>query len=142
MAAVRDGHIFSGGELEVNLFPLRSKLRIPALRVPRIAILAAALIWIACVAGFDLAGTTLDDKRVQATPAAQSATTPSATELKGKSDRENSIMDAAELAATADKLRDELKKIDVNVLPLASIQKTQSMEKLAKKIKGESGVAH
>ena len=45
--------------------------------------------------------------------------------------------DAAELSALADQLRDELKKMNVNVLPLDVIEKTQKLEKLARKIKGE-----
>ena len=46
--------------------------------------------------------------------------------------------DAAELSALADQLRDELNKMNVNVFSLDVIQKTQEVEKLAKKIKGEA----
>jgi len=55
-----------------------------------------------------------------------------------KSNLEKSKTDAAELSALADQLRDELKKMNVNVLPLDVIEKTQKLEKLAKKIKGEA----
>ena len=46
--------------------------------------------------------------------------------------------DAAALSALADQLRDELNKMNVNVFPLDVIQKTEEVEKLAKKIKGEA----
>jgi hypothetical protein len=55
-----------------------------------------------------------------------------------KSNLEKARTDAAELSALADQLRDELKKMNVNVLPLDVIEKTQKLEKLAKKIKGEA----
>jgi hypothetical protein len=45
--------------------------------------------------------------------------------------------DAAELSALADQLRDQLNKTNVNILSLDIIQKTEEIEKLAKKIKGE-----
>jgi hypothetical protein len=46
--------------------------------------------------------------------------------------------DAAELSALADQLRDELSKTNINVFPLDVLEKTQKVEKLAKKIKGEA----
>ncbi|HXW16547.1 MAG TPA: hypothetical protein VEN79_18700 [Terriglobia bacterium] len=46
--------------------------------------------------------------------------------------------DAAELSALADQLRDQLNKSNVNILSLDIIQKTEEIEKLAKKIKGEA----
>ncbi len=46
--------------------------------------------------------------------------------------------DAAELSALADKLRDELNKMNANVFSLDVLQKTEEVEKLAKKIKGEA----
>jgi hypothetical protein len=55
-----------------------------------------------------------------------------------KSKLEKTKTDAAELSALADKLRDELKKMNVNVFSLDVIQKTEEVEKLAKKIKGEA----
>ena len=51
---------------------------------------------------------------------------------------ERAKADAAELSALADQLRDQLKKMNVNVLSLDVIQKTEAIEKLAKKIKGEA----
>jgi hypothetical protein len=55
-----------------------------------------------------------------------------------KSNFEKTKSDAAELCALADQLRDELKTMNVNVLPLDVIQKTEAVEKLARKIKGEA----
>jgi len=55
-----------------------------------------------------------------------------------KSNLEKTRTDAAELSALADQLRDELKKMNVNVLPLDVIDKTEKVEKLAKKVKGEA----
>jgi hypothetical protein len=55
-----------------------------------------------------------------------------------KSKLDKTKADAAELSALADQLRDELNKMNVNVFSLDVIQKTQEVEKLAKKIKGEA----
>ena len=59
-------------------------------------------------------------------------------EEKEKSNLEKTRADAAELSALADQLRDELKKMNVNVLSLDVIEKTEKLERLAKKIKGEA----
>jgi len=64
--------------------------------------------------------------------------TPMEKEEPKKSNLERTRTDAAELSALADQLRDELKKMNVNVLPLDVIEKTQRLEKLARKIKGEA----
>ena len=64
--------------------------------------------------------------------------TPKEKEESKKSNLEKTRSDAAELSALADQLSDELKKMNVNVLPLDVIEKTQKLEKLAKKIKGEA----
>ncbi|MGO8789972.1 MAG: hypothetical protein ACLQVL_21660 [Terriglobia bacterium] len=55
-----------------------------------------------------------------------------------KSKLEKTKTDAAELSTLADQLRDELNKMNVNILPIDVIQKTEKVEKLAKKIKGEA----
>ena len=47
--------------------------------------------------------------------------------------------DVAELSALAEQLRNELQKTNVNVLSLNILQKSEAIEKLAKKIKGEAG---
>lgn len=46
--------------------------------------------------------------------------------------------DAAELSTLADQLRDELNKMNANVFSLDVLQKTEQVEKLARKIKGEA----
>jgi hypothetical protein len=46
--------------------------------------------------------------------------------------------DAAELSTLADQIRDELKTSNVNVLSFDVLQKTEAIEKLARKIKGEA----
>jgi hypothetical protein len=55
-----------------------------------------------------------------------------------KSDIEKTQDDAAALSALADQLRDELNKMNANVLALDVIHKTEEVEKLARKIKGEA----
>jgi hypothetical protein len=55
-----------------------------------------------------------------------------------KSPLEQTRSDAAELSALAEQLRDELNKMNVNVLSLDVLAKTEKLEKLAKKIKDES----
>jgi len=64
--------------------------------------------------------------------------TPKEKEEPKKSNLEKTRTDAAELSALADQLRDELNKMNANVLALDVIEKTQRLEKLAKKIKGEA----
>jgi hypothetical protein len=51
---------------------------------------------------------------------------------------EKANSDAAELSDLADQLRDQLHRTDINMLSLTIIQKTEAIEKLAKKIKGEA----
>ncbi len=55
-----------------------------------------------------------------------------------KSKRERTKADAAELSALADQLRDQLNKMNVHVLSLDVLQKTQAIENLARKIKAEA----
>ena len=55
-----------------------------------------------------------------------------------KSKLEKTKTDAAQLSALADQLREEIDKMNVNVLSLNVIQKTEEVEKLARKIKGEA----
>lgn len=63
---------------------------------------------------------------------------PKPKEEPKKTSREKAKSDAAELSTLADQLRDQLNKINVNVLSLDVIQKTEEIEKLAKQIKGEA----
>jgi hypothetical protein len=51
-----------------------------------------------------------------------------------KAEHLKSIEDARELARLADALKLDLEKNDQNVLPLATLKKTEEIEKLAKKI--------
>jgi hypothetical protein len=64
--------------------------------------------------------------------------TPKPKEEPKKSNFEKTKTDAAELSALADQLRDELNKMNVNVFSLDVLQKTEKLEQLAKKIKGEA----
>ena len=63
---------------------------------------------------------------------------PKQNEDGEKSNHENAKADAAELSALADQLHDELKKMNKNVFSLAVVKKTEEIERLAKKIKGEA----
>lgn len=65
-------------------------------------------------------------------------TIPKQYDQSKKSPLERTKTDAAELSLLADQLRDELDKTNVNVLPFDVIQKTEKVEKLARKIKGEA----
>lgn len=51
-----------------------------------------------------------------------------------KAEHAKSIDDARELAKLADEVRLDLEKNDQNVLPLATLKKTEEIEKLARKI--------
>ena len=63
---------------------------------------------------------------------------PKEKEEPKKSGLDKTKADAAELSALADQLRDELSKTNINVFPLDVLEKTQKLEKLAKKIKAEA----
>ena len=69
------------------------------------------------------------------------AAAPAASDPKAdtkKTSLQKTQDDAAELSALADKLRDELNKMNSNVFALDVLQKTEEVEKLARKIKGEA----
>jgi len=68
----------------------------------------------------------------------QAASSSTGKQNPRKTSLEKTRDDAAELSEVADQLRDELNKMDVNVLSLDVIRKTEKVEELAKKIKGES----
>lgn len=65
------------------------------------------------------------------------ATTPKQASLRS-SPGEKAKADAAELSDLADQLRDELHRTDINIFSINIIQKTEAIEKLTKKIKGEA----
>jgi hypothetical protein len=71
-------------------------------------------------------------------PNAQAAVSAAKQEPPESSSGEKARADAAELAELANQLRDQLHRTDFNILSLNIIQKTEAIEKLAKKIKGES----
>ena len=86
---------------------------------------------------------TLTPKNSQEVPnsAPNVATAPTVPKQKGearKSNIEKTQDDAAALCALADQLRDELNKMNANVFSLDVIQKTEEVEKLVRKIKGEA----
>lgn len=73
--------------------------------------------------------------------AADNQTAPNIPKLKEepkKSKPDKRKTDAAELSALADQLNSELNNINVNILSIDILQKTEEIEKLAKKIKGEA----
>ena len=53
-----------------------------------------------------------------------------------KADREKNIEEVRQLAKLAVEVRDEIEKTEAFVLPLATIKKTEEIEKLAKRIRG------
>ena len=63
---------------------------------------------------------------------------PKPKEEPRKSNLEKTKSDAAALSALADQLRDELNKMNVNILSVDVIEKSEKVEQLAKKIKGEA----
>jgi hypothetical protein len=69
---------------------------------------------------------------------AQAAVTAPKQEPLKSSPGEQAKADVAELSDLADQLRDQLHRTDINILSLNIIQKTEAIEKLAKKIKGEA----
>jgi len=51
-----------------------------------------------------------------------------------KADYQKTLEDARELSKLADELKADLEKSDYNVLPLATLKKTEDIDKLAKRI--------
>jgi pyruvate/2-oxoglutarate dehydrogenase complex dihydrolipoamide acyltransferase (E2) component len=62
---------------------------------------------------------------------------PEQKSAQPKSSRDEAKTDAAQLSALADQLHDEMNKSNIHVLSLDILQKTEQIEKLARKIKGE-----
>jgi hypothetical protein len=65
-------------------------------------------------------------------------TTPKQQGEPKESNLEKTRTEAAELSALADQLRDELNRITFDIFSLGIIEKTEKVEKLAKKIKGQA----
>ena len=121
--------------------PPRLKLR--GFILPLGVVVAAALVWLTTVSVRSAQDpASLKNGDVLSPPAAvNNASHPDAPKEKAepkKSNLDKTKTDAAELSALADQLRDELNKMNVNVFSLDVIQKTEEVEKLAKKIKGEA----
>ena len=53
-----------------------------------------------------------------------------------KADHEKDVADARDLARLAAELKDEIEKGDAHVLSIATLKKTEEIEKLAKRIRG------
>jgi hypothetical protein len=53
-----------------------------------------------------------------------------------KQQHDEALKDAERLIATAEDLRDELRKAGMFVVPVSSVKKTEEIEKLAKRIRG------
>jgi hypothetical protein len=53
-----------------------------------------------------------------------------------KEQHEQALKDATDLIAVAEQLRDELQKAGNYVVPVASVKKTEEIEKLARRIRG------
>ena len=53
-----------------------------------------------------------------------------------KEQHEQALKDAADLIAVAEQLRDELQKAGDYVVPVASVKKTEEIERLARRIRG------
>ena len=101
------------------------------------AVCAAALLWLALVEG-------LGFQRGTQTPVPpppvdeQEVRLPSGKSQKDeilKQEREQNIKDAAQLAQLAEELKEDLEKNDRFVLSLATLKKTDDIERLAKKIR-------
>jgi hypothetical protein len=81
-------------------------------------------------------------RAVSSAPAAMTKdaalTAPQQKKEPENSNLEKTRSDAAELSALANQLRDDLNNMTIDVFPVDVIQKTDKVEKLAKKIKGEA----
>lgn len=103
---------------------------------------AAALLLAAVPVGNAQNSASSNPGEVLSAPAATknlAAVTTTAQKVQpGKTKLEKTKNDAAELAALADQLRDELEKLNANVFSLDVFQKTEKVEKLVKKIKEDA----
>jgi len=104
-----------------------------------VAVVAAAFL-LTPVAGRSAQDTAKDPGPLPSSPAGDQAALapPKAAVQSKKSGIEKTKDDAAELSQLADQLRDEVDKLNINVLPLDVLHKTEAVEKLAKKIKAEA----
>jgi hypothetical protein len=125
------------------MIPARRLLKLleSLLSVPRGGVAVLILLTAFCLRGGQNPAPPHQGEVAPAAPAANNSSgllTPPPQPAPGKSGREKTKADAAALSALADQLRDQLNKLDVHVLSLEVIQKTEAIEKLAKKIKAEA----
>jgi hypothetical protein len=124
------------------MIPSRLPARLHAFSLPKLVGGLAALILLSvvplCIA--QSPAVSKNGEPVSPPPAAnhQAAPITPKQEAPKKSNGEKAKADAAELSTLADQLRDQLNKMNVNILSFDVIQKTEAIEKLAKKIKGEA----
>lgn len=112
------------------------KLRLGMGGVAVLILLTAALAWSAQNPAPAKGGEAASPPSVVNDQTASNAPKPKEEPKKSNLDKRKT--DAAELSALADQLRDQLNKTNVNILSLDILQKTEEIEKLAKKIKGEA----
>lgn len=132
---LRAGRRLDTGDMIGAGFAMKSRFRLTGT-----AVCAAALLWLALVEGQGLQ---------RGANGAPSSSPPPAEEQEvklpnGKSqrdeilklEREQNIKDAAQLAQLAEELKQDLEKNEPFVLSLATLKKTDDIEKLVKKIRG------
>lgn len=105
----------------------------------RSAVCAAALLSLALVQGQSLQrGGSPAPAPAPAVPGADDIKLPNGKSQRDeilKMERDQNIKDAAQLAQLAEELKEDLEKNDRFVLSLATLKKTDDIEKLAKKIR-------
>lgn len=117
-------------------------LELRGFMLPMVGGVAAALVLLTTVPVRGAQNPAPKNEEALSSPAAvnngAAVTTPQQKEEPQKSNLEKTKTDAAELSALADQLRDELKKMNINVFSFKVIEETEKIEKLAKKIKEEA----
>jgi hypothetical protein len=127
---------------DATMIPTRLPPRLCEFPLPKLVCIIAALILLS-VAPLSMAQNPAVPKTGQPVsppraPNAHAAVTTPQQETPKSSPGDQAKADAAELSDLADQLRDQLHRTDINILPLNIIQKTEAIEKLAKKIRGEA----
>jgi hypothetical protein len=127
---------------DATMIPTRLPARLCEYLLSRLVYVIAALILV-FLAPLSIAQNPVLPKTAERVPPSPAANAQAAvTDLKQMplkpSPAEQARADAAELSDLADQLRDQLHRTDINILSLNIIQKTEAIEKLAKKIKGEA----
>ena len=124
------------------MIPIRLPVRLRGSQLPKRVWALAALILLSvvplCIAQNPAVPKNGETVSPPSAPNNPASVTTHTQEPPKKSNGEKAKADAAELSDLADQLRDQLHKTDINILSLNIIQKTEAIEKLAKKIKGEA----